>query len=409
MILYLRIAWRNVWRHRRRTFLIAAGMGVTMAMLVFYDGLIMGFEQAIYGNAIQLLGGNVQVHAPGYSEENGSKPLLPLNNPDSIVQAAASQPETVAALKRIVTSGLVTNREGAFAVSIIGIEPDKESSITPVAENISKGRYLNPDDGDMIVIGQGLATAMEIDTGDRITMVGNSKNEQTRQRTMTVAGIYDVGVPSVEKSTIYMSLGEAQELFGLDGQVTEVVVALKQIGQEPGVVKALNGSVSGYEIETWESSFPELKQTMEMKTGVMNAMGVFMLCIVAIGILNLLMMAVFERTREIGVIGALGLKPRQITFLFLLEGILIGLLGALFGTILGVLIIFLLSFNGLNYTQFANLTEYTALISGSIYPQLDVAKVVQHALTVAIISALAALYPAIQASQREPAEALHYV
>jgi putative ABC transport system permease protein len=138
-------------------------------------------------------------------------------------------------------------------------------------------------------------------------------------------------------------------------------------------------------------------------------MGVFMLCIVAIGILNLLMMAVFERTREIGVIGALGLKPRQITFLFLLEGILIGLMGALFGTILGVLIIFLLGINGLNYTQFSNLTEYTALISGSIYPQLDPAKVIQHALTVAIISALAALYPAIQASQREPAEALHYV
>jgi ABC-type lipoprotein release transport system permease subunit len=250
---------------------------------------------------------------------------------------------------------------------------------------------------------------MEIGTGDRITMVGNSKNEQTRQRTMTVAGIYDVGVPSVEKSTIYMSLGEAQELFGLDGQVTEVVVSLKQIGQEQRVVTALNSSVSGYEIETWDNSFPELKQTMEMKTGVMSAMGVFMLCIVAIGILNLLMMAVFERTREIGIIGALGLKPRQITFLFLVEGILIGLMGALFGTILGVLIIFLLSINGLNYTQFANLTEYTALISGSIYPQLNLAKVIQHAFTVVIISALAALYPAIQASQREPAEALHYV
>lgn len=409
MILYLRIAWRNVWRQRRRTFLIAVGMGVTMAMLVFYDGLIMGFEQAIYGNAIQLLGGNVQVHAPGYGEETGNKPLLPLRDPDAIVRAAESQPETIAALKRIVTSGLVTNREGAFAVSIIGVEPEKEAAISQVAANISKGDYLSPDDGDMIVIGQGLATAMEVNTGDRITMVGNSKNEQTRQRTVTIKAIYDVGVPSVEKSTVYMSLGEAQELFGLDGQVTEVVVSLKQIGQEQGVVKALNNSVSGYEIETWESSFPELKQTMDMKTGVMGAMGVFMLCIVAIGILNLLMMAVFERTREIGVIGALGLKPRQITFLFLLEGILIGLMGALFGTILGVLIIFLLGINGLNYTQFSNLTEYTALISGSIYPQLDPAKVIQHAFTVAIISALAALYPAIQASQREPAEALHYV
>ncbi|RJP47277.1 MAG: ABC transporter permease [Anaerolineaceae bacterium] len=409
MTLYLRLAWRNVWRQRRRTFLIAVGMGVTMALLVFYDGMIGGFEQAIYGNAIQLLGGNVQVHAPGYNEKIGRKPLLPLDDPDAVVRAAEAQPEVVAASKRIVTGGLVTNREGAFAVSIIGVEADKESRITPVAANITRGRYLNADDGDLIVIGQGLATAMNVDVGDRITMVGNSTHEQTRQRTMTIVGIYDVGVPSVEKTSIYMSLKEAQGLFELDGQATEVVVSLKQIGQEPGVVAAINHSAPGYEVDTWENSFPELKQTMEMKTGVMGVFGVFMLGIVAIGILNLLMMAVFERTREIGVIGALGLKPRQITLLFLLEGILIGMMGAVIGAAMGTLVNGILGVVGLDYSAFSDLTEYTALISGRIYTSLVPMDVLKHALTVAVISALAALYPAIQASQREPAEALHYV
>lgn len=409
MTLFLRIAWRNVWRQRRRTLLIAGAMGVMMALLVFYDGMIGGFEQAIYGNAIQLLGGNIQVHAPGYGDTLGSKPLLPLADPDAVVQAAEARPEVVAASKRIVTGGLVTNREGAFAVSIIGIETAKEADITPVADNITKGRYLNPDDGDMIVIGQGLATAMSIDIGDRITMVGSSRNEQNRQRTMTVVGIYDVGVPSVEKAMIYVSLAEAQNLYGLDGQVTEVVVSLNQIGQEPAVVNAINNTAAGYEVDTWESSFPELKQTMEMKTGVMGYMGVFMLSIAAIGILNLLMMAVFERTREIGIVGALGLKPREITFLFLLEGILIGVMGALIGAVLGTTVNGIFSVVGLDYSQFASLTEYTALISGSIYTQLVPLKVLQHAFTVAIIAALAALYPAIQASNHEPAEALHYV
>ncbi len=409
MRLYLKIAWRNVWRQRRRTFLIAVGMGVTMSLLVFYDGMIGGFEQAIYGNAIQLLGGNIQVHAPGYNEKAGRKPLLPMENPDAVVQVAESQPNVVIASKRIVTGGLVTNREGAFSVSIIGVETDKEILITPVADNITSGRYLNADDGDMIVIGQGLATAMGIKVGDRITMVGSSTHEQMRQRTMTVVGIYDVGVPSVEKTTIYVSLGEAQQLFGLDGQVTEVVISLKQIGQEPGVVSAINNLAPGYEVESWETSIPDLKKTMDMKTGVMSVFGVFMLAIAAIGILNLLMMAVFERTREIGIIGALGLKPREITFLFLLEGILIGVMGAVIGAILGTLINGILGVVGLNYSQFANLTEYTALINGSIYPQLVPLKVLQHALTVAIIAALAAVYPAIEASRREPAEALHYV
>ncbi len=409
MVLYLKLAWRNVWRQRRRTFLIAVGMGVVMALLVFYDGIIGGFEQAIYGNAIQLLGGNVQVHAPGYNEKAGRKPLLALENPDAVVQAAESHPEVVIASKRIVTGGLVTNREGAFAVSIIGVEVEKESKITPVAETITQGRYLNVNDGDLIVIGQGLATAMEVEVGDRITMVGNSTHEQTRQRTMTIVGIYDVGVPSVEKNTIYVSLGEAQQLFGLDGEVTEVVVSLKQIGQEASVVSAINRSVPGYEVESWETSIPELKETLEMKTGVMSVFGVFMLGIAAIGILNLLMMAVFERTREIGIIGALGLKPREITLLFLLEGILIGVMGAVLGAILGTMINGILGVVGLDYSQFADLTEYTALISSNIYPQLVPMKVLQHAITVAAIAALAALYPALEASRREPAEALHYV
>jgi putative ABC transport system permease protein len=409
MILYLRLAWRNVWRQRRRTLLIAVGMGITMSLLVMFDGLIVGFEQAIYGNAIQLLGGNVQVHAPGYNEKAGRKPLLPMNDPDTVVRAAESQPNVIAASKRIVTGGLVTNREGAFSISVIGVEVEKESSITPVADNISKGRYLNVDDGDLVVIGQGLATAMALDVGDRVTLVGNSTHEQTRQRTMTVVGIYDVGVPSVEKETIYISLAEAQQLYGLTGQVTEVVISMTQIGAEAPVMNAINKSAPGYEVESWETSIPDLKKTLEMKMSVMNMFGVIMLAIAAIGILNLLMMAVFERTREIGIIGAMGLKPREITFIFLLEGILIGVMGAVIGAVLGTAINATLGYYGLDYSSFANLTEYTALISGRIYSQLVPLKVLSHALTVAVISALAAIYPAREAARREPAEALHYV
>ena len=405
----LKIAWRNVWRQRRRTFLIAAAMGVIMSLLVLFDGVIVGFEQSIYGNAIQLLGGNIQVHAPGYSEQAGQKPLLPLANPDGIVQAAEANPNTIVAAKRIVTGGLVTNREGAFSVSIIGVETDKESRISPVAANISGGRYLNPDDGDLIVIGQGLATAMDITVGDRITMAGGALHDQTRQRTMTVVGIFDVGVPTVEKDTIYISLAEAQSLFGLDGQVTEVVISLEQIGQEPPVVAQINKEQPSYEVETWVNSMPELKKTMDMKLSVMSVFGVIMLGVAAIGILNLLMMAVFERTREIGIIGALGLKPREITLLFLLEGILIGVMGAVLGTVLGLALTGVLGIVGLDYSQFADLTEYTALITGKIYPEFVPLKVLNHAITLAIIATLAALYPAREAARREPAEALHYV
>ncbi len=250
---------------------------------------------------------------------------------------------------------------------------------------------------------------MDVGVGDRIVMVANTKHEQTRQRTVTIVGIYDVGVPTIEKDQIYMSIHEMQRLLGLDGQVTEVAVTLRQVGQEAAVVQAIQARQPNYEVDTWVTGFPEFKRVMDMDKAVMDMFGVIMLVIAAIGILNLLMMAVFERTREIGVLSALGLKPRQITLLFLLEGILIGVMGAVIGAVLGTIVNGSFSYIGIDYSEFADMTEYTALISDKIYTQLVPHRVLLRALTVIAIAAVAALYPARQASAREPAEALHYV
>ena len=409
MMVYFRIAWRNVWRQRRRTFLIAGAMGVIVMLLMVYDGVIVGYEQAIYGNAIQVMGGNIQVHAPGYGGKSDSKPLLPLENPDAVLQAAESLPNVVLAAKRIITGGLVTNREGAFAVTIVGLETEKEALVSIEAQNISSGRFLTSDDGDMVVIGQGLATAMDVAVGDRITMTGKSTHDQTRQRTMTIVGIYDLGLAAVEKDRIFISLGEAQRLFNLDGQVTEVVVSLDQLGKEPGIVKALNEKLPGYEVETWETVFPELKYGIELDQVILRVFSIAMLGIASIGILNLLMMAVFERTREIGVLGSLGMKPGQITVLFLLEGVLIGLTGAVLGACLGTIVGGALSYYGFDFSAYADMADFTAFFSDRFYPPLVPLKIIDHGLTVLIVSALASIYPAFQASQQEPAEALHYV
>src|SRR4030095_9726246 len=121
MTLYLRLAWRNIWRHRRRTVIIVLAMGLSLAMMMWYDGLMDGFNNAIAGNAVRVLGGNVQVHAAGYREK------------------------------------VVSNREGSFPMSIIGIEPEAEAPVSLIAEHIVAGRYVEAADEDSILIGQGLA------------------------------------------------------------------------------------------------------------------------------------------------------------------------------------------------------------------------------------------------------------
>jgi len=409
MQLYLRLAWRNVWRHKRRTVIIMAAMGLSLALMIFYDGLIDGFNQAIYGNAIRVLGGNIQIHAAGYRAKFENNPLLPLADDSAVINAALTQPNVISATRRIQTGGLATSREGAFAIGIIGIEPEAEAPISLIAQHISAGRWLNGADQDAVLIGRGLAEQMNVSVGDRITIVGGDAHKQNRQRSMTVIGIYDVGLPSIEKSSVYISLTEAQTLYGLDGQSVEIQINLKKLGQEDQTIRALAPLLPGYEVESWKENYPELESAINSKGAVMNVFGVIIIAIAGIGILNLLLMAIYERTKEIGLLGAMGLKPRQIAALFILEGMFLGAAGALAGAALGVLLNLTLGQIGLDYSSYADVAEYMALINGKVYPSLGVNHLLNRMATVVIISTLAAWIPAREAARREPAEALHYV
>jgi len=406
----LRMAWRNVRRNGRRTVIAVIAIALGLTLMLFFDGLLGGAKQAIYGNTVKLQGGNVQVHALGYREKAKRLPLLPLADDEAAVQAALAQAQVVAASRRIETSGMVSSREGTMPVVITGIEPEQEAPASLVAENIAQGRYLEAGDEDVLLIGQALAEQLEVTVGDRMTLVGRATHQQMRRRTMTIVGIYDIAIAEVEKRMVYVSLLEAQTLFDLRDQATEVALFLERVGQEAPVVEALQAALPGYEVDAWDTLDPSTKQSMETEDEIMGVFGLIILLIAGVGILNLMLMAVFERTREIGLLAAMGLKRREIVVLFLLEGVLIGLLGALTGSALGGLITVYYGKVGMEWAAAASeYSDLAALLGGRIYFAIGMDRLFNRALTVAIIAALASLYPAWQASQREPAEALHYV
>ena len=410
-MLLLKLAWRNVWRNRRRTLLVVLAMGMMMSFLVMYDGMLYGFETAVYGNAIKLSGGNIQIRAIGYEDSYSANPMLPMGDGLDAVAAAENLPNVEAVLRHANTGGLVSNREGIFPISIYGIEPEKEKGVNPIfqEEFLIDGRMLQSDDEDVAFIGKGLAEAMVVGVGDRITMSGKSAHEEMRQRTMTIVGIYDINLASLERQGVYISLSEAQHLYDLDNNITEVILYTAVTGKEDPIVEALGASLSGYEITTWKTAIPELSSTVEMKNAVMTGFSIVILGIASIGLFNILLMAIYERTQEIGLLGAIGLKPRQISTLFLYEGIMIGLIGAVVGTLMGYLVTLVLGIYGLNYSAFVDMVDYMALMGTHIYPSFDINLTLQRAGLLAVISAIAALYPAIEASRREPADALHHV
>ena len=411
----LKMAWRNVWRNWRRTVIAGIAIALGLTLILFFDGMLNGMDEALYGNTVRLQGGNVQVHAPGFREKANSLPLLPLTDPGPMVEAALAQKNVIAASQRIRTGGMVSNREGTLSVAITGIEPEQEASVSMIAENIVQGRWLKADDEDALLIGQAMAESLEVSVGDRVTLVGRATHQQMRRRTMTIVGIYDIGMSEIEKGLVYISLVEAQTLFDLRDQATEIAVYLAQVGQEPGIVETLRAALPGYEVDAWDTLDPTLKDLMEMEDQIMSVFGLVILLIAGVGILNLMLMAVFERTREIGLLAAMGLKRWETVVLFLLEGVMIGLLGALAGCVLGGAIGAYLGRVGIDWGAICggiDLREFGdmfGLMGDRLYVRIGLDVLIRRALTVGIISALASLYPAWQASRREPADALHYV
>jgi ABC-type lipoprotein release transport system permease subunit len=232
---------------------------------------------------------------------------------------------------------------------------------------------------------------------------------------MTIVGIYDIGMSEIEKGLVYISLFEAQTLFDLRDQATEISVYLDQVGQEPQVVEYMQAALPGYEVDAWDTLDPTLKDMMNVQNQIMAVFGLVILLIAGVGILNLMLMAVFERTREIGLMAAMGLKRRETVILFLLEGVMIGLVGAVAGCLIGaamgaywgqVGIDWSTFYGGLDLSEFGDMF---GLMGDRLYVKIGIGTLLRRAFTVGIIAALASLYPAWQASRREPADALHYV
>lgn len=404
-----RLAWRNMWRNWRRTAIALVAIVTGVVVLIFAVGLIYGSDQAIFGNAVRLYGGNLQVHAPGYREKARRLPLMPLADAAAVVAAVRAQPEVVSAARRIVTGGMITGREASHPVMITGVEPDIEAATSIVAENVGEGRYLDPADEAAIYIGKGLADKLGVAVGDRVSLLGRARNESMRQHTMTVVGIYDLGVPDAEKTSVYIPLSQAQTLYKLPEQATEVAVTLQRVGQEDAVMAALAPTLPGYDMDSWETLRPELRETLDTKGTFSSFFGFIVILIACIGILNLMLMAVFERTREMGVLASLGMKGREIMALFLIEGTLIGVLGATIGCLLGVALVWAVAQVGFDISFVSGMGEIGALMGSRIYPEVTLGQVLSRGLAVAFIAMLASLYPAWLASRREPAEVLHHI
>jgi ABC-type lipoprotein release transport system permease subunit len=399
------IAYRDLGRNRRRSGLTMLAVVLGLALLILMSGFIAGVIDGMISDSILLNSGHVQVLAESYEVEKASlewKYLL--DNSDELLASAAGIEGVKAVAPVLWASGFLNTADELIGVSVTGIDPDS-SFHDPIRQGLVAGEYLAVEDRDGVLIGKKLAEELGISAGSKISLLVGTSDGETDEGIFTVRGVFATGVVLYDGGTVYMPLPKAQAFTNTGDRISAVILLTEDAETADPVAAALRGP--GRKVVTWKDMNALILQAMEQGMAFYYLMYGIVILIVAVIITNTLLMSVFERTRELGILAALGMKGRQIMVLILLEAGTLALLGVIGGIILGSLVVWYLSFNGIPIGD-----DIAGMVQGFAYPSVFFAKfapgdVFGLSLAMLVIVLLAALYPARFAARLEPVEALH--
>jgi ABC-type lipoprotein release transport system permease subunit len=401
MIQLFKMAFRDLGRNRRRSFFSALALALGLALLMLLASFIQGEYTGIIENTIRLQSGHLQVRAKTYEESKTSLKWEDLvENPDMVTAQITSLAPVKAATPRLYASGIVAVGDESTGVRIMGIDPLSEVNY-PYRQGMISGEFLVPDDREGILIGDPLARKFGLKTGDQLSLSINTSNGGVAEQRFTVRGIYSTRTYGFDSTTIFMPLAKAQTITETENHASTIFVMLRDSAQTDSVVAALR--TSNYEVLNWTEMNEIVLQTENMAKGYINILYLIVFAVTATVIVNTLIMAVFERTREIGILSAIGMKSRRIMAMFLAESTLLAVGGILMGLVLGGLVVAYFTRQGVYLGNFG----ITGLLLGDrIYTDLTLKDTVSLTVFAFMITLLAGFYPAVLAARMEPVEAL---
>ncbi len=403
MIQVLRLAYRNIGRHRRRSFFSALAMGIALALLLMMASFIQGETGDAIDLAIRLQSGHLQVRAESYDEARTSLKWEDLiENPGQIAEQVASIGPVAAATPRLYASGFVTTRDESTGVRVVGIDPQSAAN-APYLAGMQQGEFLDPDDREGLLVGLALANQLDLSAGDPVSLSVNTSDGNVDEQRFTVRGIFSTGTSGFDRMTVLLPLAKAQAITGAGDRASTVFVLLQDTTQTDSVIAALQAP--SYKVLTWQDMNELLVQTEELSASYMSFFYLIVLGIAATVIINTQLMSVYERTREIGILAAIGMRGRRLMAIFLAESGFLALGGILLGLAIGGVVVayltrygFPLSIEGFGITGM--------LFADKIYTELTIQDAVTLTVMTFIVTLLAGLYPAVLASRMEPVEAL---
>lgn len=407
-----KIAIRNLLRYKRRTLLTASLITVGVVFVFVFISVSGSFKNMMIGQITDSMLGHIQVHRKGYVASIENLPLNLTLKPGAITRLEnilSSQPEIEAYSARIKFGGMFSNFVETSNIRLNGIYPDKELKSVPLLASRATEGKKTLDKGE-IWIPSLLAKGMKVKVGDTIVVVATNKDGSVNGKQFIVAGVLESATGPGGRDG-YIHIEDAAEVLRMEEiEISEVAIRLKDFGTLNKVNSRITELLSRelnkeakpiFEVHTWEklSPFYNIARMIDVMTFFIKLM---LVAIVLISIMNVMIMAVYERIREIGTIAAIGTLPGKILNMFVIEGFCLGIVGAVIGNAAGIIIITILNASKITF----NFGQQQGLM---LQAHINPADILTISATVIIVSVIASLQPAFKASRMEPIKALRHV
>ncbi len=402
----LTIAWRNIWRNSRRSVIVLSSIVVGVAAVMFNDGLSVGMVQQMLENSIGSHVAHIQIHAKGYNDNRVLQNYIP--HPGDVETALEETAGVRHWSRRVLTFGLLSSALNSSGGRIVGVEPQKETQITTIKRSITEGRYLT-DAPHEVVIGRHLANKLKVGVGDKVVGMASALSGDVGSDLFRVVGIFETVSSEFDKSYMFTSIENARSMLELEKQVLEYAVIVDNIENVEEVAARLQRQLgNSYEVLTYIDILPLIVAQVDMYKQMMYYVYMFIGLAMIFGIVNTMLMSVYERIQEFGVLMAIGMRNGRIFWMVIVEAAILGAIGTVAGLALGILLILAFSNSGIDFSVFAEgLTSFG--VGAVIYPRLTLQSIWSVMLIIPLTTILGAVYPAIRATRLQPVTAIRYV
>ena len=406
MSIGFRLAWRNLWRRKRRTWLTVGAMVFSNVLLVFMISVQVGMYALMISNTLRAQTAHLQVQAQGYKDDLKMRQVVP--EVETLATTLRQELDSDQVAARATAFALVSSADRSYGAQITGVEPDFEAKVSSLPGLIIEGRFLIDSQAPEIVIGSTLARNLKVGPGDELTILGSGRDGSMAATVLDIVGIFESGMPDLDRGFVQMPLEYFQEVFSMEGAghaIALMAPSLVQVGALESRTQALLPADADLVVHDWDALLPGLKQAIQADFASAWFMYGILIVLVAFSVLNTQLMSVLERTKEFGIILSVGVTPGRLGRLVLLETALMGAVGLILGVGLGALLILWLHGHGFTYPGMEEMAGKFNLPS-RIYPEISVIGLLTGPSIVLLASVVAAFYPALRLRWMAPVEAM---